>query len=305
MNSFYGVLLMNSTQLRHLRAWLALAIAVIFSQICHADLFALFTTGDIARINSTTGAVIDTYPGIGNASINSGLTFDGQRLYLNRRSSSIWQEIWAFEIETKTWMPYGSLDTFNIDPAGPNFLSGLGYAPGPFGEGSLVTVSRRQTDHPSYITEFLFFPPFGGPLLSLPSAPLPPDIDALGADYDPATGEFWISAERVEMSTRTPVLLRAELTGNIEEELLPSLATAAIPRGLAFDSGEMFIGVRHLPTVTNEIHKIDRVTGAVLDSFVISGNGSVVALAGGKVIPEPATAVLCAMIVLLGVNRRQ
>ena len=296
---------MNSTQLRHLRAWLALAMAVIFSQTCHADLFALFTTGNIARINSTTGAVIDTYPGIGNASINSGLTFDGQRLYLNRRSNSVWEEIWAFEIATETWMPYGSLDTFNIDPVGPNFLSGLGYAAGPFGEGSLVTVSRRQTDHPSYITEFLFFPPFGGPLLGLPSAPLPPDIDALGADYDPATDEFWISAERVEMSSRTPVLLRADLTGNIEQELLPSLVTTAMPRGLAFDDGGMFIGVRYLPTMMNEIRKIDRSTGAVLESFLLTGDGIIAALAGGVVIPEPATRLLCAIAILLGVNRRQ
>jgi hypothetical protein len=202
-------------------------------------------------------------------------------------------------------MPYGSLDTLSIDPSGPNFLSGLGYAPGPFGEGSLVTVSRRQTDHPSYITEFLFFPPFGGPLLGLPSAPLPPDIDALGADYDPTTGEFWISAERVGMSSRTPVLLRADLAGNIEQELLPSFVTAAMPRGLAFDDGGMFIGVRNLPTTMNEIRKIDRSTGAVLESFLLTGDGIIAALAGGVVIPEPATALLGAMTILLGVNRRQ
>lgn len=294
---------MNSTEHRHLRAWLALAIAVIFSQTCHADLFALFTTGDIAWINSTTGAIIDTYSGIGTSSSNSGLTFDGQRLYLNRKLNSVYEEIWTFEIATETWLPTGFLSPIPIDSAGTTGVSGMGYVFGPFGEGSLVTVTRRQPNHPSYITEFIILPPFDTPLPGLPSA-LPPDIDALGADYDRATGEFWISAERVEMSTRTPVLLRADLTGNIEQELLPSLGGAAISRGLAFDDGGMFVGVRHLPTLTNEIHKIDRNTGAVLDSFVLSGEGSIVALAGGVVIPEPATALLCAMTFLLGVNRR-
>lgn len=305
---------MNSITARHTGTWLMLVIAAISTDTCRGDLFALLTGNNgIVRMDSTTGAVIDTYSGFDPffpvpVLTNAGLAFDGRRLYVNRRMDPATEEIWSFDLASETWQPLGFLDTFSIDPSGPHQLSGLGYTPGMFGEGSLISVSRRISDiRPSYLVEYSLFPPFGIFSPMFPVGVLPTDIDALGVDFDPATGEIWIAAEEVDGTTRTPILLRTDQAGNVLATVSPALGPVVIPRGLAFDNGNLFVAARNLPAIANEVHEIDRGTGAVLNTFLIPGGGTVAALAGGTVIPEPSTGLLGALVLglLASCSRRQ
>ena len=303
---------MNSTTTRHFRVGLTLAIAVTFSSTCWGDLFALLTgDGGIVRMDSTTGAVIDTYsmlepPSATPILSNAGLAFDGRRLYVSRRFNTNTEEVWSFELATETWAPVGILDTVSIGSNGPHQLSGLGYTPGLFGEGSLLSVTRRVPNtRPSYLVENPLGPPFDYMLQLAPVVEFPADIDTHGVDFEPATGEIWIAAEEVDGMTRTPILLQSDRSGNILASVSPAIALPVIPRGLAFDSGDLFVAVRNLPSIADEVYEIDRNTGAVLNTFLIPGSGTVAALTGGTVVPEPATVVLCAMSVLPGVSRRR
>jgi hypothetical protein len=280
-----------------------LAIFTIPAGTCKADLFALMTSnGGIVRLDSASGAVIDTYPIDpfitlpGAPTVDSGLAFDGRHLYVDIPITPGFEEVWMFELATETWHPLAMLETFLIDPPSVERISGLGYMTGTFGEPTLVAVTRRESSEPAHIVQYLLTTPFSPTVPLLPAGELPGDIDPLGVDVDSSTGEIWISAEQVQGTTRTAVLLRAELDGTILETLTPALGLAVVPRGMAFDNGQMFVGARNLPNVSNEVYAIDSTTGAILNTFVVPGNGTLAALTGGTVVPEPTTGALCLVI---------
>jgi hypothetical protein len=301
---------MNTTSFRLILFLMTLATFTISTDTCNADLFALMTgNGGIVRMDSTTGAVIDTYaiePFVtfpGSPQVDSGLAFDGRNLYVDIiQNIPGFEEIWMFNLATETWQPSAILETFFLDPPIGKRISGLGYTTGTFGDPTLVAVTRREPNSaPGFILEYPLTPPFFPSIPIQPAGELPADIDAQGVDVDAATGEIWIAGEQVQGTNRTAILLRAELDGTILETLTPAIGPAVIPRGLAFDNGQMFIGARNLPNVSNEVYRIDPATGAVLTSFVITGGttpsgGVIAALTGGTVVPEPTTGALCLVI---------
>ena len=275
---------------------------------CQADLFATVASrNQVLRIDSTTGAVTRTYDlpaflPMNNAPMN-GLAFDGQMLYLTRRGgTNEFDELWRFDVINEFWSPPAILSTFP-NPSGVfQPVSGLGYRADEFG-GSLIAVTRNPADSPpSYIFQYLAPPifPFDPPILLGAPGELPPDMDAMGADIDPVTGDLWVSAEEVLGSTRTTRLLRTDLTGTVLQTLTPALPPVTLIRGVGFDGGSMFIAGRNLPSQTNDVYEIDRTTGAVLRSFSLPVNTMVGALAGGEVIPEPATTSLLVVATAAG-----
>jgi hypothetical protein len=303
---------MNLNAIRFVRVVGALALFVLTTELCRADLFAVMTSGsELLRLDSASGAVIDTYPYdplmFPPMSINSGLAFDGRRVYMNRRRAPDREEVWALELASRTWYPLGYLDTLLVDPTGVARFSGLAYVPDSFGQEGLAAVSVRSFDIPSHLAIYPAFPIFSPfePIFPSLAAPLPPDFDADGLDYDPTMNELWIAGEHVEGMTRTPMLLQTDLAGSAIQTLSPFLGDATIPRGLAFDDGRMFVAARHLPTMTNEVHEIDRANGAVLNSFVIPGDGMIAALTGGTVIPEPTAVTLFAVLLVFTAARRR
>ena len=212
------------------------------------------------------------------------------------------------DVVDEIWFPPVVMDTF-FNPSGqPQPVSGLGFVPGDFGIGSLIAVSRNPIDAPpSYIFKYdIFFPGFPDPIVNvnIPVGELPLNMDAQGADVDSATGDLWIAADELGGPSRIPRLLRTDLTGAVLQTLTPLVDTPTLVRGLGFDGGAMFIAGRHLPTQTNNVYEIDRTTGAILRSFALPGPGTVGALTGGNVIPEPGAAVLAALAIVGMVARR-
>ena len=287
-------------------AFAAGVLALFAIAPCRADLFATVASqNQILRIDSTTGDVTRTYDlppflPMNNAPM-AGLAFDGQTLYLSRRGAgNAFDELWRFDVVNEFWLPPTILDTF-ANPSGvPQFVGGLGYRVDEFG-GSLVAVTRNPADAPpSYIFQYLAPPafPFDPPIPVGPPGELPPNLDAMGADIDPVTGDLWVSVEEVVGSTRTTRLLRTDLAGTVLQTLTPALPPVTLIRGVGFDGGSMFIAGRNLPSQTNDVYEIDRTTGAVLRSFSLPVNTMVGALAGGEVVPEPATASL--VVVAMG-----
>ena len=76
---------------------------------------------------------------------------------------------------------------------------------------------------------------------------------AQGADYDVATGEFWITASELGAPMPNLRLLHTDLAGNVLQTLSPALGPATLMRGLGFDNGAMFIAGRDLSTSTNRV----------------------------------------------------
>jgi hypothetical protein len=141
--------------------------------------------------------------------------------------------------------------------------------------------------------------PFFDPFLmnmNFPPGELPPNLVAQGADVDPATGDLWISVD--EFSGNSIVgrrLIRSDLSGTVLQTVTPALAQPTLIRGVGFDAGAMFIGGRHLPSATINIHEVDRTTGAIVRSFPVPVAGNLGGLAGGEVIPEPGSVLLAAV----------
>jgi hypothetical protein len=156
----------------------------------------------------------------------------------------------------------------------------------------LIGVSRNPPDDPpSHIFQYPWPIGFPGPNLinvNFPLGQLPPNMAAHGADIDPTTGDLWIAVdEHMGNLIVDRHLLRTDLSGTVLETLTPMLDPIALVRGVAFDAGEMFVGGRNVVTQANTIYEIDRVTGAVLRSFTLPGSGTLGALTGGVVLPEP------------------
>lgn len=278
----------------------ALAVGLFVAAPCYADLFAYIAPQDqILRIDSASGSVTQTYdipdfapPG----STVSGMTFDGQVLYLTRHLGSF-DFLLRYDVTLDFWYPAPDfLPTLPDSNGGQQPISGLGIVPDGFGGGNLIAVTRKPADAPaSYIFQYqvipgLFdnvFPDGSNPVGALPSA-----MDAQGADYDVATGELWITASELGAPTPNLRLLHTDIAGNVLQTLSPALGPASLGRGLGFDNGAMFISGRDVPTSTNRVYEIDRISGAVLRSFPLPGNFAPSALAGGTIIPEPGTIVL-------------
>ena len=237
-----------------------------------------------------------------------GLAFDGRILYLNRNAGAF-NLLFQLDVVDEIWYPPVVMDTF-FNPSGlPQPVSGLGFVPGDYGFGSLIAVSRNPIDAPpSYIFKYdIYYPGFPDPIVNVnvPVGELPPNMDAQGADVDSATGDLWIAADELGGPSRIPRLLRTDLTGAVLQTLTPLVDPPTIVRGLGFDGDAMFIAGRHLPTQTNNVYEIDRTTGAILRSFALPGPGTVGALTGGSVIPEPGAAVLAALAMVCMISRRR
>lgn len=284
-------------------------VALLGATPCSADLFAVLSSSrEVLRIDSATGDVTRKYPFpewlAVPPSSTVGLAFDGRVLYLNARPDGGTEYLWQLDVVDNFWYPEEFLDTFSDVSEELVPLTGLGYLPGDPGTGILIGVSRNfGDDPPSHIFQYEIIGGAPGVFpISFPPGQLPAGMAADGADIDPATGDLWIGVADLGEGNPTPRLLRTDLAGTVLETLTPDLGPATIIRGVGFDADAMFIGVRNLPDVTNEIYEIDRSTGEVLRSFVLPGDGTIGALTGGAVIPEPgglvlATLAFCGLVV--------
>jgi hypothetical protein len=300
---------MNST--KHCALFVGIGLTILATAPCRADLFAVLSTSpEILRIDSATGNVTHTYPFPDwlpfNPTQTVGLAFDGRVVYMNRRAFGF-EELWSLDVVNNFWHAPLFIDSF-VPPSGQRPLSGLGFLPDGYGSGNLIGVSRNPPDDPpSHIFQYPWPIGFPGPNLinlNFPPGELPPNMAAHGADIDPTTGDLWIAVdEHVGNLIVGRHLLRTDLSGTVLETLTPMLDPVTLIRGVGFDAGGMFIAGRSLPTQTNVVYEIDRVTGAVLRSFALPGSGTLGALTGGEVLPEPggyslgliAAAVLAAM----------
>ena len=297
-----------------------LAVGLCVGAPCYADLFAYFAPQDqILRIDSASGSVTQTYdiPDFfgTTAPSTSGMTFDGQVLYLTRHLGSN-DFLLRYDVTFDFWYPPGLVFLPTIpNPTGQQpSISGLGIVPDGFGGGNLIAVTRNPSDAPpSYIFQYQLLPFGFDPVFPNGDNPgaLPPTMDAQGADFDIATGELWITATEVGGSGIAVRLLHTDLAGNVLQTLSPTLGSSPfLVRGLAFDNGSMFVTGRSLPMPsTNLVYEIDRTSGAVLRSFSLPGSIAPAALAGGTVfvpVPESGSFVLMAIGIagLFGRRRR-
>ncbi len=283
-----------------------MAAALAVTAPCRADLFAAIPLdNEILRIDTATGNVTDTIAipdWITSSQPTSiGLAYDGRQfLTLNVRRGD-YDELWQFDVAFGGWFP-GSILTVPDHPADmSSAITGMGMLPGDFGFNTLVAVTQHNPAYPSFIVKFEM-PLFPGPpdILAIngPSVPLPADFAALSADIDPDTGELWIGGDEIG-DVNTPRLLRVDMTtGEILQTLTPSGSASPI-RGIGFDGGAMFVGVRDLPALANDIYEVDRTTGAVLRTITLPADKLIGGLAGGPVIPEPGAGLIAA---LLGAN---
>jgi hypothetical protein len=284
-------------------SFLLLAAALGMTSPCRADLFALISSSrQVLRIDTVTGNVTDTIeiPNwiTGSQPSSLGLAYDGRSiLTLNVRQGG-YDEAWRYDLALGDfWMPSGVLQYLGPDDFTPA-TTGMGMRPDPsIGGQLLIAVSQRTDTAPSYIQQFLapFVPLPPDPFLPLASAvPLPSNFSAQGADFDPSNNEFWVSGDDIGVTT-IHQLVRVDIdTGAILQTLTP--VTSATPiRGVGFDNGAMFIGVRNPPILANGIAEIDRVTGAILRTIPLPTTAVIAGLAGGPVIPEPGSAVLAAL----------
>src|SRR4051812_8011323 len=279
-----------------------------------ADLFVeLQPQNSVVRIDSSSGAVLETYPNpiFGSGSTTSGLAFDGQFLYMTRHNPNAGFD-WLFTLDALygAWTGPTLMSTLPNPSGQPQAISGLGVIGDPFNFETLVAVTRNPVDAPpSYILTYdMFGPPFD-PILPGPSTPageLPMAFDAQGAEIDRATGELWIVADELTSSGRVPRLLHTDLEGNVLETLTPPLPGPTLIRGLAFDGDAMFIAGRNLPSSTNFIYQIDRTSGAIVQSFSLGSTGNIAGLAGGSLVPEPSAAAAVGLaLISLALKRRR
>jgi len=276
--------------------------ALTSSAPCRADLFALLgSERQIVRLDSTTGAVLDAYPFdtfIPQVTSAAGLAFDGRTLSISDPGGFAPNVLYRYDVNYGFWHLPSPIIT---DPgAGSDAqLNGLGFLRTENGEW-LFGVTRDLSDlPPSHLYQFFSFPPGGpDPLFSGPPQALPAGFAAQGLDADPVTGELWIAGDQIEMQTRTPMLLRTDLTGAVLQTLVPQFDPPTLLRGVGIDGDKLFVAGRNLPTLSNQIYQIDRTTGAVLNTFTLSGPGNtsglIGGLAGGTIVPEPTSGLLSA-----------
>lgn len=290
--------------------FLLVAAALSPAALCRADLFAAIPAeGQILRINSASGAIVDAYeipiwlPPVSPSAM--GMAFDGRWLSINVGSAGL-QELWQFDVVDEYWLPGGFIDTTAVPAGPPRSIAGFGYLPNGIGGANLIGVTLRNAAvAPSYIFQFGPLPGFPNSVLPVgPPVELPANLSALGADVDPATGELWIGVDEIIEGVNVPRLVRADYTGAILQTLTPSGSASPI-RGVGFDDGAMFIGVRNLPRQSNEIYEVDRTTGAVLRTITLQPEMRIAALAGGPVIPEPSAGMLLAVSAACALARRR
>src|SRR4051794_16745531 len=97
-----------------------------------ADLFVdMQPQNQILRIDSSTGAVVQTYTNPFNfsGSLSAGLTFDGQFLYMTRHNpnpSSAFDFLFMLDAVNEAWFPPTPISTLPNPSDQPQAISGLG-----------------------------------------------------------------------------------------------------------------------------------------------------------------------------------
>jgi hypothetical protein len=269
---------------------------------CRADLFAVGTlAGELHRIDADTGQLLNSYllptGPIGSPS-ESGLAFDGRIVYLSRNVGGP-TEVLRFDAVTETWLPPAFISPF----PGVDFVAGLGFLRRPDFP-TLIGVAWNITgDVPLEVVEIQMFDTFG---FTNSFASLPPNLNGMGLDVDPETGEIWV-ATRVSMQMPpAQSLFRLDSEGNVLAELPYVLGPppVRIARGLGFDEGRLFVA-----DTLRTIYELNRTDGSIIRSFTLPVDGPIGALTGGRVVPEPSSATIAVLIGALftlgGRNRRQ
>jgi hypothetical protein len=308
---------------RHVLSLLALATAIavrIFNAPCRADLFVL-TTGPepLHRVDTATLGIVESYLdpfGFPVSAAFSGLAFDGRILSWTVDLFGM-AELHQFDAFSR--IPLTPTPLFDVSPTDP--IAGLGAlgpgVPGVFGP--LYGVSRSRIIQPSFNPATIYrIGPFA-PLQLL--GQLPPEYIAGSMDVDLATGEIWIGArntalqraELLSISVADPFQAPAVLQGDDEFSaaaaaapavIINSVLTPPVPpiamRGLGFDEGRMFI-----VTGARTLNEIDRTTGEILRSVELPNIGVIAGLAGGTLVPEPATFSSMAITLVAAVVRRR
>lgn len=263
---------------------------------CNADLFAtLARDGMLLRIDTNTGDVLRHYsspPDPDFTSSPAGVAYDGDLVYVGRSTPDGLARVWPFDPVEKDWLPSLELDPITVHGGTIARLDGMGVYTDGDGLRHLLAVSRSPQEIPTS-TFFDYDLSLAPGMLHWSAAPveLPIDFVALGMDVDPATGEIWVSGGLTPSVLGNPALIRVDPFGaEIDRLLLPELAGATL-RGLAFDDGRMFVGIRNAVASANQIVEVDRNSGEILNTFTLPSEfeGILTGLTGGAVVPEPAT----------------
>jgi hypothetical protein len=285
----------------------AAAATFLAAAPCRADLFAAIPQdNEVLRIDTVTGNIIDTIeiPDwiVMSQPTTTGLAYDSRQfLTLNIRRGDF-DELWHYDVQADSgWMPGGPLFSFDHPADNTPSITGMGIRSDEFGYNQLVAVSRRDPSYPSMIMKYQM-PPFPWPFDPVvpigPSLPLPPNFAPWSADVDPITGELWIGGDEIINGINVPRLVRADMTtGDILQTFTPTNSASPI-RGVGFDAGALFIGLRNSPSRANEIYEIDRATVAVLRTITLPADKLIGGLAGGPVVPEPGFGVVISGVLL-------